>query len=769
MAALDPLAPEYRYVLTDLMSNTVIGELPFTDVTYGRGLKAAGSFSGTTPVILGKTNGYDLYETTLPGRTGLYVLRNNVCVWGGIIWTRDYDLKNRALTVSGQEFTSYLYHRNIWKTFISDYGVTAVANAGGDYIDLTLTTTSLSAGFLAPGSTVQLVFSGVGTAQYNDTYEVLFQQDNNLVRVKADVAGVTLTHIRLAGKVVTVWTSAKHNLRKGNRVRISGTSSGGTNKDLYNGVKTVKAVLNDTCFSYSVDTKNTKTWTKKKTSGKASRYDKITPGTYTGVTMRVRTDTYDYVKGMLNAVFNDFTDIEFAIGNEPGVSYALGIASRQLVSGVATITTDDPHDIAEGQQVFIRNLHPSLNGLYEVTEVPSTTSFRYQQPGLPSLSLANVSPNERVVLTRARKNLVATLTTSTNHNFVAGDLVTVDGVDKPTNKTAVYDGTFVVAASPAPTARSFSYKVLNNSVSKNDEKGTKTGTGVALETPGSGTATVYQQVIVGTGGSFPRSANIGIELEVDSYSGVNVTPVTHRGGAADNVGEALSSYADSTSGFEYRIDCDYDADLQLFTRTFRLLQIDLPDPPPPGEVSPISRFGADRVVFEYPGNIASLSINESAENAATRMFVTGSTAGAAGNPYYAAAAAVELLNPQDGSRAWPLLDAVQSMSEEGNQTTLYGYAERYLREARPPVMSFTITVSGSIDPIVGTYQPGDWCSVVVQDDFVQARLRNSLEPRDTALVRKIQNLSVQVPNGPAFPEIVTLQLVPEWQVDSSAD
>lgn len=763
MAAVDPLVPEYRYVLTDLMTNTVIGELPFTDVTYGRGLKAAGSFSGATPVILGKTNGYDLYETTLPGRTGLYVLRNNVCVWGGIIWTRDYDLKSRSLTVTGQEFTSYLYHRNIWKTFISDYGATAVADAPGNYITLTLAT-SLSAGTLAPGSTVQLVFSGVGTAQYNSTYEVHDQPDNNVVRVKADVAGVSIAFIRLAGKFVTVWTNAKHGFKKGTRVRVSGTS-----KDLYNGVKTVKSVINDTCFSYSVTTKNTKTWSKTKSSGKASKYDKITPGSYSDVTMRVRTDTYDYVKGLLNAVFNDFTDVEFALGNEPGVSYALGIASRELVSGVATITTDDPHDIAEGQQVVVRNLHASLNGRHEVTEVPSTTTFRYQVLGKPSIGSASVSPNERLVLTRARKNLVATLTTSTDHGFVAGDMVTVDGVDKPTNKTAVYDGTFAVASSPAPTARSFSYKVLNNSVSKTDEKGTKTNTGVALETPGTGTATVYQQVIVGTGGSFPNSANIGIELEASGYSGVNVTPVTHRGGAADSVGEALSAYADDTSGFEYRIDCDYDADLQLFTRTFRLLQIDLPNPPDPGEVSPISRFGADKVVFEYPGNIASLSINESAENAATRMFVTGSTAGAAGNPYYGAAAAVELLNPQDGSRAWPLLDAVQSMSDEGNQTTLYGYAERYLREARPPVMSFTITVSGSIDPVVGTYQPGDWCSVVVNDDFVQARLRSSLEPRETALVRKIQSTSVQVPNGPAFPEIVTLQLVPEWQVDTSAN
>ena len=764
MPVVDTLAPEYRYVLTDLMTNTVIGELPFSGVTYGRGLKSAGNFAGTTPIIHGKTNTADIYETTMPGRTGLYVLRNGVCVWGGIIWTRDYDLQGRVLSVTGQEFTSYLHHRSIWKTFTSDYGATAVAynNGGTDYIDLTLDT-GLSAGTLASGSKVQLFFSGTGVAQYNHAYTVDQQLDNGVIRVLARVAGVTITFTRLAGKIVTVWTNGKHGFKKGNKVRISGT---GNSK--YDGIRSVKAVANSSCFSFSISTTNTKTWTKKKgaSGAKAAPYAQVTTGTYTGVTVRVRTDTYDYVKGMLNAVFSDFDGIEFAIGNEPGVSYALDVVAYQLLSGVATITTEDPHELAEGQQVTIRNLHPRLNGQYEVTEVPTDSSFRYQRLGQPGLSYTTVTPTERVVTKRRRKNLLATLTTSAAHGYSVGDIVTVSGVDPSSYKNSVYDGTFTITSLNA-AANSFTYHVPNNADSKVDEKSNTTNVGVTV-TP-NGSSVVERQAIVGTGGSFPNSGNVGIELETNKYSGVDVKPAVHRGGAADNVGDSLTQYADSVDGFEYRIDCDYDADLQKFTRTFRLLQIDVPNPPEPGEVSPISRFGADKLVFEYPGNIASLSISESAENAATRMFVTGATAGAEGNPYYAAASATELLNPLDGSRAWPLLDGVESMSDESDQTVLYGYAERYLREARPPVMEFSITVNGSIDPVIGTFKPGDWCSVVVDDDFVQARMNNSLEPRNTALVRKIQAFDVQVPDGVSFPEIVTLKLVPEWQVDVSAN
>jgi hypothetical protein len=90
-------------------------------------------------------------------------------------------------------------------------------------------------------------------------------------------------------------------------------------------------------------------------------------------------------------------------------------------------------------------------------------------------------------------------------------------------------------------------------------------------------------------------------------------------------------------------------------------------------------------------------------------------------------------------------------------------------ENRPPAGFFTVTVNGSVEPIVGTYAPGDWCSLIINDDFVKQRLSSELEPRGTVLLRRINSFSVQVPDSITFPEQITLQLIPEWQVDKRGE
>ena len=74
-------------------------------------------------------------------------------------------------------------------------------------------------------------------------------------------------------------------------------------------------------------------------------------------------------------------------------------------------------------------------------------------------------------------------------------------------------------------------------------------------------------------------------------------------------------------------------------------------------------------------------------------------------------------------------------------------------------------MNGSLDPVIGTYAPGDWCSVIVDDTFVRQRLASDLEPRDTVIVRKINSFSVSVPDTPTFPEQVELDLISEPEVD----
>jgi hypothetical protein len=138
-----------------------------------------------------------------------------------------------------------------------------------------------------------------------------------------------------------------------------------------------------------------------------------------------------------------------------------------------------------------------------------------------------------------------------------------------------------------------------------------------------GTVTKSPTAVSSTYGPFPANSDIGLEYSDYGYADKNLENKTYRGFELRSVGEELDQYSDSIDGFEYRIDCDYDPVSGTFTKTFVFIPINFPNPPAPGEVSPISRFGADDHVFEFPGNITDIDVKESAENAATRFFIVG--------------------------------------------------------------------------------------------------------------------------------------------------
>ena len=146
----------------------------------------------------------------------------------------------------------------------------------------------------------------------------------------------------------------------------------------------------------------------------------------------------------------------------------------------------------------------------------------------------------------------------------------------------------------------------------------------------------------------------------------------------------------------------------------------------------------------------------------TRFFVVGDNGdldGDAGNPYAVASAPDFLQN------GWPVLEQDESKQDLFDEETLFLYADRYLREHLPPISDIKVTVNGSFDPVIGTYAPGDWCSIIIDDEFVRMRLASNLEPRDTFLIRKINGFRVSVPDTPTFPEEVELDLVTEAEVD----
>lgn len=107
---------QYRYLFADLLTNEVIGELPLTGVNFTQQLNTAGSFSGH--LLLSGVNAFDFNvdAATTPARTALYVDRDGVLVWGGVVWRRSYSSAAQTVELQAQEFESYFQHRFVSAT-----------------------------------------------------------------------------------------------------------------------------------------------------------------------------------------------------------------------------------------------------------------------------------------------------------------------------------------------------------------------------------------------------------------------------------------------------------------------------------------------------------------------------------------------------------------------------------------------------------------------------------------------------------------------------
>lgn len=658
---------EYRYFLTDLLSNDIISEVPFKGVSFERANRRAGAFSGEIPFVEA-TKGLDLYEATMPGRTGIYVMRNGVCVWGGIIWSREYSVKDRTLSVEGAEFMSYFYHRTIWQTI----------QYGSDFI---------------------------GIYSYNTT-----------------------------NGVATITTEFPHGFRVGNVVRITFTNP------TVNGTHQITAIPSANTFQFSTTSANSN-------------------GLSTSGAVRSLVDTYDFARDLIYRASTDLAGLNFA--NEvikPAKELQVSIISKQRSSNVVTLTTSEDHGIIAGQEIEVVEVDSRLDGFHIATEVPDKRTIRYELlgPDIPRSSLAGIRTIN--VLGKQLLNNVATLTLETAHGASVGQTVIVEGVDAffTGRLDTTFNGRFTISGIPSANSFSFSSGGILN---------------VGPEGVAGGVATFGSKVVYGDYGSYVSNGDIGITFENLEKSGFYQDTQVIRGFEQKTVGEILEEYSNTVDGgFEYRIDCDYDYDTASFKRTFKLFQIELSEPPPAGELYPISALGANQYVFEFPGNIIDFTVSESAEDAATRFWTVGrieDMTDDASQPYAGAAERNQLSNPS--GRSWPLLDQVEQLDGIEDELSLYDYSKDFLYESRPPMGEFSITVNGSIAPIVGSYFPGDWCSLIIDDDFVRERLANDQEPRDDIIVRKISSYTVNVPDSPTYPESVDLVLIPDWKVDQRGD
>ena len=94
----------YRYLLADLITNEIIAELPLTGVAFTQQLNQAGTFSGHLLLSGINSAAFNVDASTTPGRNGIYVDRDGVLVWGGVIWGRSYKSTEQILTLQAREF-----------------------------------------------------------------------------------------------------------------------------------------------------------------------------------------------------------------------------------------------------------------------------------------------------------------------------------------------------------------------------------------------------------------------------------------------------------------------------------------------------------------------------------------------------------------------------------------------------------------------------------------------------------------------------------------
>lgn len=233
----------------------------------------------------------------------------------------------------------------------------------------------------------------------------------------------TITNSYRTGTTVTITTSAAHNLATGNSVSITGTNGNPS----IEGTFTITGVPTTTTFTYTTPTSGT-------------------------ITSAPDTGTVDL-----------------------------------LSSGkTATITTADAHGFIPGETVTISgtNGNSDLHGTWTIDTVPSTTTFTYTTTTRGTITSAadtgtakvfGISPSTitKNITNSARSGTTALITTSTNHGFCAGQVVTIAG----TNGNPSLEGTWTITG--VPSATTFTY---TTSTSGTITSAADTGTAVVVGT-----------------------------------------------------------------------------------------------------------------------------------------------------------------------------------------------------------------------------------------------------------------------------------------------
>ncbi len=643
MTVQDSFTPVYRYYTANLITGKIVMEIPFQGVSWERKVSAAGTFSGS---IAADTSSdiFDLYESTIPGKYGLYVLRDGVCVWGGIIWSREYSLTERSLQVTALEFVSYLHHRVFWKSFTTD----TYEYSGDDE---------------SVAELLQILIDYVNDDQSS--------YDGDPFGYLASDVHARINNYERSGTTMTLTTEESHGFSNGQQIYVGGFTGVVAGIDGEYTLNSVSGVINERQFRITTSSSATVGLTTISASAPTHAIAKSTRDILiSNANVRINFDhTVDTTD--LNTQFTDATG-----DNNP---FTFRGSEMRYVGEIIKNFSDNGVPTREANKDAIPKAVTALGAEYRIV---------------------------RKAVTQGSGSATVTLTTATTHNFNTDDVLNIYYLDTPYGNGDVTPPiTFLTATVSAVdyAKKTFSY------------------------------------------------------------------PVTYIGAAQPDV-SVISDF--TRTRFDYLIESSYDPVTLTFSNTFKAWLIKKDVIVPGATESSVdlnnlygfSGLGASQYIFEHPGNVINITMTEDADSSATRTWLVDNNndLGANAAKYYGSYTNLPYLEA-----GFPILDTAITDRDLAvfSDEQVAPFAKEIGYRLAPPIGQFNVSVNGSLSPEVGTYKPGDWCVVVPNDSFIEYRLKPPYENRPNLLVRKIRSYKVQVPDFPAFPEVVELELIPEWLVE----
>ena len=149
----------FRYHAYDVSSRTYLGRLPYQGVTFGVPQKnTPGPFTGSIPLADPRVQRLNWPAQVGTGKTALIVEMGGQILWGGMLWTSNYNDSDptKSLQVGGSTFGSYAQQR----VQAEDYSTTFSAGADPMLIAEQIFSDAMALGTIMGGITIVLHPSG---------------------------------------------------------------------------------------------------------------------------------------------------------------------------------------------------------------------------------------------------------------------------------------------------------------------------------------------------------------------------------------------------------------------------------------------------------------------------------------------------------------------------------------------------------------------------------------------------------------------------------